>query len=74
MSAPRMGCCVDYASTPGGYCEGEHAARCMRLPEGKTCGDCAHLRRCELIGFTPSAKETTCSFHPRRFREREAVA
>lgn len=70
----RPGCCVDFASAHGGtgHCEGGHADRCMRLPEGKTCGDCAHVRRCEAFGFTRNAQETVCSFHPRRFHLREA--
>lgn len=40
----------------------------MRLPEGKTCGDCAHIRRCSAFGFS-SAVNMSCDFHPSRFRE-----
>lgn len=40
----------------------------MKLPEGKTCADCAHAHRCEIFGFTPALTETTCSWSPSRFR------
>lgn len=49
--------------------EQDHAAENeMKLPQGKTCGDCAHVRRCRAFGFTPSETETSCDFHPSRFR------
>jgi hypothetical protein len=38
----------------------------MKLPEGKTCGHCAHFGKCrQLVG----SKEdwTSCDFLPRRF-------
>jgi hypothetical protein len=38
----------------------------MKLPEGKTCGDCVYFARCsKLVG----AKEdwTSCDFHPRQY-------
>jgi hypothetical protein len=39
----------------------------MRLPAGKTCGDCAHVRRCcAMFGHTPA--DTSCDFYPSRFR------
>lgn len=42
---------------------------CMMLPEGKTCGDCVHIKRCEAIfGHTPT--DRSCDFFPRRFLER----
>jgi hypothetical protein len=44
----------------------------MALPEGKTCADCAHLRRCLGIGYTSSAENKVCDFYPIRFvRRRE---
>ena len=39
----------------------------MRLPDGKTCGDCAHIRRCSSFGFS-SAEAVSCDFHPSRYR------
>lgn len=41
----------------------------MRLPPGKTCGDCVHLSRCIGFGFTSSAENVSCDFWPRRYRE-----
>lgn len=53
------GCCVDKACTD---------RTCMALPQGKTCGDCVHERRCCLIfGHTPT--DTYCGWFPRRFHE-----
>lgn len=53
----RHGCCVDRSCTP---------ATCMELPEGYTCGQCAHLGRCQkLFGCKPERK--SCDFFPRRF-------
>lgn len=43
------------------------AEQSMRLPEGKTCGDCKHIRRCELFGYTDDRANTTCDFAPSRF-------
>lgn len=38
----------------------------MALPEGKTCGDCIHCRRCCLIfGHVP--EDTRCDWAPSRF-------
>ncbi len=39
----------------------------MKLPEGKTCGDCYHIRQCRAFGFTSSEANTSCDFHPNRF-------
>lgn len=37
-----------------------------KLPAGRTCADCRHIRRCQLLGFTwPTRKE--CEFAPSRF-------
>jgi hypothetical protein len=39
----------------------------MRLPEGKTCGDCVHCRRCcTMFGHVPG--DTSCDFYPIRFK------
>ena len=54
----KPGCCVD------GCCSDE---TCMRLPEGRTCGDCANLARCgALFGCGPARR--SCDFYPRLFR------
>lgn len=74
--ADLPGCCVDhrYAAREAGrvplpiYCDGNAEPKCMRLPDGKTCADCAHLSRCVAL-FGVRATNTTCDFHPRRFRQ-----
>ena len=43
------------------------------LPAGKTCADCAHVRRCTTI-FGQEATETACQFIPSRWRTRTEVA
>jgi len=63
----KLGCCVDRK-----YGKGCTDDTCMRLPLGKTCGDCVHIGRCEAIGYTRSAEELACSLFPRHFRERES--
>lgn len=45
----------------------------MLLPEGKTCGDCVHLKRCRAFGFTSSEWNTWCDFAPSRFFPMAAV-
>lgn len=40
----------------------------MRLPAGKTCGDCAHVRRCVAM-FGHEQGDTSCDFYPSRFRQ-----
>lgn len=40
----------------------------MQLPPGKTCVDCIHFRRCNLI-FGHVATDTRCDWHPSRFHE-----
>lgn len=42
------------------------------LPNGKTCGDCAHAKRCAAFGFTDSLDNTYCSFIPSRALIRDA--
>ncbi|OBY90727.1 hypothetical protein A6723_021105 [Pseudomonas sp. AU11447] len=42
----------------------------MSLPEGKTCGDCVHCRRCTIMfGHIPA--DESCDWSPSRFREAE---
>lgn len=39
----------------------------MNLPEGKTCGDCVHCRRCTIMfGHIPANE--VCDWAPSRFR------
>ena len=40
----------------------------MALPAGKTCADCAHIRRYKALGFSWPARES-CDFAPSRFAE-----
>lgn len=40
----------------------------MRLPDGKTCGDCAHIGRCKAM-FGHVESDTSCDWHPIRFRD-----
>ena len=42
----------------------------MDLPEGKTCGDCMHMRRCMLIYGRIKADES-CDWYPVRFEMKE---
>lgn len=39
----------------------------MRLPEGKTCGDCVHGRRCDMLFGAVRRKFTSCDFWPSKF-------
>lgn len=49
--------------------EPDYAAE-MKLPPGKTCGDCVHCKRCcAMFGHTPT--DTYCDFWPSRYRERK---
>ena len=41
----------------------------MKLPEGKTCFDCAHWKLCrDLVGA--KLGWTSCDFHPRRYQSK----
>lgn len=40
----------------------------MNLPEGKTCGDCVHARRCTIM-FGHIPEDEACDWAPSRFRE-----
>ncbi|MEZ2746347.1 hypothetical protein ACBQ16_14215 [Halopseudomonas bauzanensis] len=53
----------------GRYKAGEEGED-MNLPEGKTCGDCAHCRRCcAMFGHIPA--DESCDWSPSRFREQQ---
>lgn len=39
----------------------------MRLPAGKTCGDCAHIHRCKAM-FGHVETDTYCDWSPSRAR------
>lgn len=40
----------------------------MNLPDGMTCGDCVHCRRCtSMFGHIPT--DESCDWSPSRFRE-----
>jgi len=39
----------------------------MKLPAGKTCADCVHIKRCTAFGFTDSPENVWCDFFPNRF-------
>ena len=42
----------------------------MRLPEGKTCGDCIHCTRCTRL-FGCVKYNSVCDWLPSRFAEKE---
>lgn len=44
------------------------AEQSMRLPTGKTCADCVHIRRCTAFGFTDSPENVWCDFYPNKFQ------
>lgn len=44
----------------------------MSLPEGKTCGDCGHERRCcGMFGHIPA--DEVCDWAPSRFQEKSGA-
>ncbi len=43
----------------------------MNLPEGKTCGDCVHFRRCNGL-YGHIAADEVCDWAPSRFWEKGA--
>jgi hypothetical protein len=45
----------------------------MKLPDRKTCADCAYSRRCAAL-LSRDLTETSCDWHPSRFRERNAAS
>lgn len=44
-----------------------HNRNDMKLPEGKTCGDCAHYNYCKQL-FDCPASNTDCDWAPSRFK------
>lgn len=42
----------------------------MALPPGKTCGDCAHWRRCKALIHDLDPKNKECDFRPSHFFDR----
>ena len=50
------------------HCDGCYYVEKMKLPEGKTCADCVHLKRCVGLGCT-KPENTSCDFFPNKFRE-----
>lgn len=59
----ELGCCTDKRLKTGTPC---NEATCMVLPEGTTCADCVHVRRCVAL-FGQEAEMDYCQFFPRRF-------
>jgi len=49
------------------YKRGRNGDQDMHLPDGKTCGDCVHFRRCNLM-FGHIATDEVCDWAPSRFR------
>lgn len=45
----------------------------MKLPEGKTCSDCANYEDCRRL-FLVSPSSTVCDWSPSYFRQRETVS
>lgn len=45
----------------------------MKLPEGKTCSDCANYEDCRRL-FLVSANSTVCDWSPSYFRQRETAS
>lgn len=44
----------------------------MCLPPGKTCADCTSSMRCRAL-LSRTLTETSCDWHPSRFRERKII-
>lgn len=45
---------------------------CMNLPDGVTCGDCIHIKRCSAI-FGHEPEDRYCDWFPRRFQQLPTV-
>ena len=44
--------------------------QCMKIPAGKTCGDCQYVRWCaKVYGVKPENR--SCHFEPVRFKQKE---
>lgn len=44
----------------------------MLLDDGVACAECRHIRRCATI-FGQNEKDTSCQFHPNRFKKEESA-
>lgn len=64
MSTHAHGCCADKACND---------KTCMKLPEGKTCGECVHVDHC-IAFYAHTQADTYCDFFPRRFMASFAIA
>jgi hypothetical protein len=42
-----------------------------QLPDGKTCADCVHYRRCLWLVYTVASHNKECDWSPSRFKEQE---
>lgn len=47
-------------------------AKEMQLPDGLTCDDCVHARRCFGFGFSKPGR-SSCDFWPSRFRAKRSL-
>lgn len=50
-----------------------HVEQDMALPDGKTCGDCWHFKRCNSI-FGHIAADEVCDWVPSRFHPANGAA
>lgn len=49
----------------------KHCQRqCMKLPDGKTCGDCDSFGWCKMV-YGVKSKRISCHFEPIRFKQKE---
>ena len=44
--------------------------QCMKLPDGKTCGDCQYVNWCTTV-YGSKPENTSCDFEPIRFKQKE---
>jgi hypothetical protein len=44
----------------------------MNLPDGKTCADCAHCRRCTMM-FGHIPEDEVCDWAPSRFTPKKEI-
>jgi hypothetical protein len=69
MGKYGKGCAMRSPMKKGERTEMEGAK--MELPDGKTCQDCIHCKRCCLI-FGHIPEDEVCDFYPSLFREKAA--
>jgi hypothetical protein len=50
---------------------GMSAVNDMQLPDGKTCGDCVHYRKCLRLVYTVASHNKECDWSPSRFKDKE---